>query len=320
MKFCGMCGKALTAPEPVTVSPPSMQSSSPGAFPSSPEETPFEAPRPSNAPAPAHTGGLFKIGTHDDEPSRNLDYLLEDDEPRSGSKLIWIGLAILALVVAGVGYWHYRNGGWNAVVHNKGADVTPATGANPSDNPVGQPSDSTPSATGTPAPNPPATKDAAITDVHPRNPASSSPEVLPQPPASTPAPPRDEKPAPPTEKAAAPAKPHNIVRPDSPPKAEDPVTLGESFLYGKNGAPQSCERGLKLVKPAADQANTRAMITMGALYATGHCLARDLPTAYRFFALALRKDPENAALKQNVEMVWSQMTASERQQAIRLTQ
>jgi len=75
-----------------------------------------------------------------------------------------------------------------------------------------------------------------------------------------------------------------------------------------------------MVKPAADQSNGKAMITMGALYATGHCVTRDLPTAYRYFALALRKDPENAALKQNAEMVWGQMTQSERQQAIRLTQ
>lgn len=74
------------------------------------------------------------------------------------------------------------------------------------------------------------------------------------------------------------------------------------------------------MKPAADQSNPKAMITMGALYATGHCLSRDLPTAYRFFALALRRDPENVALRQNTERVWKQMTAEERKQAIRMTQ
>jgi TPR repeat protein len=74
------------------------------------------------------------------------------------------------------------------------------------------------------------------------------------------------------------------------------------------------------VKPAADHSNPKAMITMGALYATGHCLSRDLPTAYRFFALALRGDPENAANRENTERVWKQMTAEERKQAIRLTQ
>jgi uncharacterized protein len=108
-------------------------------------------------------------------------------------------------------------------------------------------------------------------------------------------------------------------KPLPPPKPEDSVAMGERYLYGR-GVPQDCTRGLRYVKPAADQSVPKAMITMGALYATGHCLSRDLPTAYRYFALALRKDPENAALKQNAEMVWGQMTASERQQAIRMTQ
>ncbi len=96
--------------------------------------------------------------------------------------------------------------------------------------------------------------------------------------------------------------------------------MGERYLYGKEGFPQNCERGLHYVKPAADQSNPKAMITMGALYATGHCLSKDLPTAYRYFALALRADPENVPLRQNAEMVWKQMTSEERKQAIRLTQ
>jgi hypothetical protein len=201
-------------------------------------------------------------------------------------------------------------------MHDKISSEATPTGANPTDNPVANPGESS---VNTPAPssraNPPASKDAAVTEVRPKNPASNVTEVQPQlaPTPAAPTPPRDAR----TE--AAPAKPHNVLRPDAPPKGEDPVTLGENYLYGK-GVAQSCDRGLKLVKPAADQANTKAMITMGALYATGHCLTRDLPTAYRFFALALRRDPDNAALKQNVEMVWSQMTASERHQAIRLTQ
>ncbi len=94
--------------------------------------------------------------------------------------------------------------------------------------------------------------------------------------------------------------------------------MGERYLYGKEGFPQNCERGLHYVKPAADQSNPKAMITMGALYATGHCLSKDLPTAYRYFALALRADPENVPLRQNAEMVWKQMTAEERKQAIRM--
>ena len=130
-----------------------------------------------------------------------------------------------------------------------------------------------------------------------------------------------EPPAPAPPPAAAPAKPKTAAKPapKPAPKVPDQVTLGEQYLYGR-GVPQNCERGLRYVKPAADQSNPKAMITMGALYATGHCLSRDLPTAYRFFALALRSDPENGPLRQNAEMVWKQMTSEERKQAIRLTQ
>jgi len=76
---------------------------------------------------------------------------------------------------------------------------------------------------------------------------------------------------------------------------------------------------LRYVKPAADQANPKAMITMGALYATGHCLSRDLPTAYRSSRSRCEGSGERP-LKQNAQMVWAQMTAAERQQAIRMTQ
>lgn len=140
--------------------------------------------------------------------------------------------------------------------------------------------------------------------------AESPPEPVAPPAATTAA----EVPAP----VAATVKPTPAPKPAPAPKV-DPVTLGEKYLYGR-GVPQNCDKGLRYVKPVADQANSKAMITMGALYATGHCVARDLPTAYRYFALALRKDPDNTALKQNAEMVWSKMTPTERQQAIRLTQ
>jgi hypothetical protein len=122
--------------------------------------------------------------------------------------------------------------------------------------------------------------------------------------------------------APAPTKPQPVVKPAPKPavKSTDPVQVGERYLYGKEGFPQNCERGLHYVKPAADQSNPKAMFTMGALYATGHCLSKDLPTAYRYFALALRGDPENGPLRQNAEMVWKQMTAEERKQAIRMTQ
>jgi TPR repeat protein len=105
----------------------------------------------------------------------------------------------------------------------------------------------------------------------------------------------------------------------TPVKATDPVADAEKYIYGR-GVRQDCDRGLHELKPAADQSNSKAMISLGALYATGVCTPRDLPTAYRWFALALRKDPDNDALQQDLQRLWSQMTQPERQLAIKLSQ
>ena len=269
------------------------------------------------------------MGAETDRPSRNLDYLLEDDEPKP-HRGMFIGLGLVALLLAaGLGYLRFRNGALPSLFSGaKPAHEAPApdaaTGSNPSDasakdGAASSPDGATPANTVTaPAPTPatptevaPAPDNKQLAEVRPKNPAEAVPPAAIAPAAATSptpevAPPPDAKPAP-------------VAKPKPAPKPEDPVTMGEKYIYGR-GVTQDCGRGLKTIKPAADQSNARAMITMGALYATGHCVGKDLPTAYRFFALALRKDPENAALKQNVERVWGQMTQSERQQAIRITQ
>ena len=77
---------------------------------------------------------------------------------------------------------------------------------------------------------------------------------------------------------------------------------------------------MRLLKPEANKANPKAMIEMGALYSAGLCTPRDLPTAYRWFAIALRKDPENTSVQTDLSKLWSEMTQPERQLAIKLTQ
>jgi len=99
----------------------------------------------------------------------------------------------------------------------------------------------------------------------------------------------------------------------------DMVSEAQKYIYGK-GVTQDCDRGLRLLKPAADRANTKAMIEMGALYSAGLCTPRDLPTSYRWFAMALRKDPENSAVQSDLQKLWGEMTQPERQLAIRLSQ
>jgi len=77
---------------------------------------------------------------------------------------------------------------------------------------------------------------------------------------------------------------------------------------------------MRLLKPAAAQSNARAMISLGAAYSTGTCTPRDLPTAYRWFALALHKEPDNLPLQNDLQKLWGQMTQPERQLAIKLSQ
>jgi hypothetical protein len=102
-------------------------------------------------------------------------------------------------------------------------------------------------------------------------------------------------------------------------KAVDSVTEAERYIYGR-GVRQDCDHGLRMLKPAAEQSNVKAMISLGALYSTGTCTPRDLPTAYRWFALALHKEPDNQSLQDDLQKLWSQMTQPERQLAIRLSQ
>ena len=93
----------------------------------------------------------------------------------------------------------------------------------------------------------------------------------------------------------------------------------ERYIYGR-GARQDCDHGMRLLKTAAQQSNPKAMISLGALYSTGTCTPRDLPTAYRWFALALHKQPDNQALQDDLKNLWDKMTQPERQLAIKLSQ
>ncbi len=62
----------------------------------------------------------------------------------------------------------------------------------------------------------------------------------------------------------------------------------------------------------ARQSNPKAQTLLGAMYATGHCVGRDLPNAYRWFAKALHGDPANSRLQRDLEVLWKQMTPEER--------
>jgi hypothetical protein len=105
------------------------------------------------------------------------------------------------------------------------------------------------------------------------------------------------------EPAAAPAAPD-----------ADLELSGERYLYG-NGVPQNCTRAEANLRTAATHGNSKAQTVLGTMYATGHCVGRDLPTAYRWFARALHQDPQNSRISADLQVLWRQMTPQEKQLA-----
>jgi hypothetical protein len=283
-------------------------------------------------------------GGHDAlRPSSNVDYLLEDvEEPhRSRGKMILV-VAALALAV-GFGYLHWKRGGFDwlnagekkpsaAAMHNADSAASPAadagpqaaagtatSGANPAESSVGQ---AAPAQTPAPAAGdaaPAATPQSASQNSAGDSGAAASVPQAADSDADKQAPAVEEKPRvvarKPAAKPAA-AKPA-AVKPAAG-RAGDSVAEAERYIYGR-GAAQDCDRGLRILKPAAES-NVKAMISMGAMYSTGTCTPRDLPTAYRWFALALHKEPDNQALQEDLQKLWGQMTQPERQLAIKLSQ
>lgn len=94
------------------------------------------------------------------------------------------------------------------------------------------------------------------------------------------------------------------------------VADGEKYLYGR-GVPEDCARAQRNLQIGARGSNSKAQTLLGAMYATGHCVGRDLPTAYRWFAKALHGDPGNSRVQRDLEVLWKQMTPEERQLAMK---
>lgn len=306
-----------------------------------------------NDPPPRKKSSLgLDADSNDAGSSGHLDYLLEDEEEPHGSGAWKFLLIVVALALAvGLGYLRWKNQGFGWLGANKPAAATqpsdasdsnppaPAndspssssgssSGSSSNSSPTSSPAPSTP---GQPTPSQPAPDSAGSTAGAPANPAANlgdkaapSGDTNSQPAASTPpvATDKDSDGAPAKAPAAPPIRPKPaaaVLAKPSPARAADPVSEAQRYIYGK-GVRQDCDLGLHLLKPAADHANPKAMIEMGALYSAGLCTPRDLPTAYRWFALALRKEPDNVSVQADLQKLWGEMTQPERQLAIRLSQ
>jgi hypothetical protein len=258
-----------------------------------------------------------------------LDSFLEPERPKSGARRILLMVALLAALGA-AGWWTYTNLG------------TPARGkAEPT--PSSASEDSAEKAA-TPTVAKPTTRDAAPTaDV------GSSPQAAPS--AAVPKGPSEnaganpdtakgdgatgksvEQSKPPTprvalgdksaekhEPVAVSAKASKMPAPAEADTGDAAFRKGEAYLYGR-GVPENCNDAVAYLKAASAKSSAKARSAFGTMYATGHCVARDLPTSYLWFALALRVDPNNQILEKDLTAVWNQMTPPERQMATRMKQ
>jgi Double zinc ribbon/Sel1 repeat len=329
-RFCGMCGAPL-GPPPAAV----------------PNDLGRERVR-----IPVSGPSFLGLG---DERSRDLDYLLEDEPPRGHARL-YLALLLL-VVSGALLAWHWQRDGYpwagfilKPTVSRSSAPVSsppvpppdsaaaaaPVVPVEPTANPA--PPEAQPP-TGAAAQPPVAEPAVASTSANPSAPVKPADQTM-QPnavpdsgeaaaklpgAASAPASESDAAEPAPKEMRVSPAVPASksvSPKPSPAPAVPSPtfedrmVADGEKYLYGR-GVPEDCERARRNLQIGARQSNARAQTLLGAMYATGHCVNRDLPSAYRWFAKALHGDPGNSRVQRDLEVLWKQMTPEERQLAMK---
>ena len=299
-RFCGMCGAKLPLPPyPVTET---------GASPQ-PERT--EPARSVNA-APSFLG-------LNEEPTGSVTYLLEDElsTSRWGRAVVVIGL----LAAVGIAGWHWRTQ-LRAYVTARLAEPNNNSAEAATSPPAPIPTSAPEAAPATPNASAPLEKPESVADLPASPPQSSAPPAPGQ--VALPPAPQSAKPdqSASNQAQAAPgeapeAEPQPQVQKPSPvrPSADQLEAEGEKYLYG-TGVPVNCDRAQKSLFAAAGQSNAKAYSVLGTMYATGHCADRDLPLAYHWFAKALHEDPANTRLQRDLQVLWSQMSADERQIAM----
>jgi hypothetical protein len=333
-RFCGMCGASLAHPPVATTTATTAK-----------EPAKIESAGVSSVPAGNGNGstetvhGPSFLGLAQD-PKTEFHYLYEDEPPRSYAGFVF-GL-ILLIGIGGFGYWQWKQNGFP--FNRLNAENKPAQTASPSevapaqtqdqqtkiDKPMTGAGDVLPTApdqntkppdTGKTSEIPPqggqnAAPEGSKTKTPEQNAAADkTQETTEEAKATPPAVPEKSSKAhtrtPPPKKAPAPA-PAAAATPASP--DADLELAGERYLYG-NGLPQNCTRAESSLRTAATHGNSKAQTVLGTMYATGHCVGRDLPTAYRWFARALHQEPQNSRISADLQVLWRQMTPQEKQLA-----
>lgn len=272
-----------------------------------------------------------------EEPFSSLDSFFErerPEQPKTGGRRILL-LVLLLAALGGAGWWTYAKY-LGAMGNRKPETAASSASEAPAEKPPAQPAtqnaapapDASSSQTAAPSAGAPAVAPSAGAEN-----AGAGPETTPKiadseaksVEESKPAAPAKIAPVKPLDKRRAKREPRLTAKrsPSPPPAADDTgdadFRKGEAYLYGR-GAPKNCDQAVKYLKTASAQSNAKARSTFGTMYATGHCVPRDLPTSYLWFALALRADPNNQILEKDLSAIWNQMTPPERQLATRMKQ
>ncbi len=328
-RFCGMCGASL-------------------AHPTAPAQTTTakEAPLPTNGERGNgdNVHGPSFLGLAED-PKVEFHYLYEDEQPRSH-----VGAIVFFLLILGAaGYlgWQWKNGGFpfnrqTASSSSGGgqasaspSEVAPAQTQDQETNiekpmtggagtvqpvppePQQQSQQQKTADSGSKPEGPPAKteKDLTAAGTAPAEESAKS-EKVDKTAEDTEAP---EPAAPAKSKAPKQASVRTPVAKAAPPQAAASPdasleVTGERYLYG-NGMPQNCTRAESSLRTAATHGNSKAQTVLGTMYATGHCVGRDLPTAYRWFARALHQEPQNSRISADLQVLWRQMSPQEKQLA-----
>ncbi len=286
------------------------------------------------------------------DPGSNIDYLLEDDEPESSHRGTYVTLLFLAVVIAVVALaWNWQRGAFEPTSPSSRTPTRPnsvageppaAPTANAVANETTLPPSSRQTASKSPSVVPPNSvsepavvpeKDETAPAQPPQDQGKDSPNarVAAQPtgaPARKPRPGVSQTAARPSSEVASDDNPPiastsdstiSTSSPAAPRQARQPAPStdsqlfaeGENYLYG-DGVVKDCDRAQKNLRVAAGHSYPPAESLLGTMYASGHCVGRDLPMAYRWYARALHHDPANARIQSDLEVLWKQMTPAEK--------
>ena len=304
----------------------------------------FESQLSDAQPVPSISGPSM-LGLNNPGPSidslreksfSGMDSFLEPEEPKSGAGRVLLFLILLAALGA-AGWWTYTNYLGVADSRRTAAATAarveapaekPPTPAKPATQDMAPAVDSASTQSASPSAQVPegSSENASATPAAPDKPRDIQKKAAPEEVAITPKSASPPAKTPPVHKSAAKRevialspKPAVSTGPQTPDTGDAAFRKGESYLYGR-GVPENCDEAVRNLKAASAKDNARARSAFGTMYATGHCVPRDLPTSYLWFALALRVDPNNQILEKDLTAVWNQMTPPERQMAARMKQ